>query len=390
MKIAIVVQRYGRNVIGGSETLARLLSEHLAKYFEIEVLTTCAKEHTTWENAFQPGTETYNSVVVRRFRNDAVRGENFDRLFGRLIFSKDSTTILDEIELQKIQGPYCPDLLNYIRVKSDEYDLFIFVTYLFFSTFFGLLTVPEKSILIPTAHNERSIYLDIFKTTFRIPKGMIFLSEGEQKFVHSQFRNTYIPYKTIGIGTDIIEGNNINFRKLYNINFPFVVYLGRIEEIKGVPKLIEFFLRYKDENPSDLKLVLIGEKSIYIPKHRDIVYLGTLTEFDRLNALKSAELLLQPSQYESFSLVLLESWSQSTPVLVNGYSDVLKGHCTQSNGGLYYTNYLEFAESMNLLMNDSQLRGKLGKNGYEYVKQKYSWDKIEQKYVNFIKEIGNL
>jgi len=388
MKIAIVVQRYGRDVVGGSETFARLLSEHLSKYFKVDVLTTCAKDHTTWRNVYQPGVEIFNGVTVRRFKNDTMRSQNFSELHGRLLFSKNSTTILDEFEFQKLQGPYSTDLLNYIKTRKNEYDIFIFVTYLFFTSFFGLLTVPEKSILIPTAHNEGTIYFDIFKAIFRSPKGIIFLSEEEKKLVHSLFKNEHIPHRVIGIGIEFVDGNEDVFRKLYNLNFPFIVYAGRIEEAKGILKLIEFFARYKDEYPSNLKLILIGQKSIHVPNHKDIIYLGMFAESDRLNAIKSAEILVQPSLYESFSLVLLEAWSQKIPVLVNGNSDVLRGHVVRSNGGLYYSSYLEFAECMNLLLSDLQLRNKLGENGYKYVKQNYSWVKIEQQYVDFVKTMG--
>jgi glycosyltransferase involved in cell wall biosynthesis len=326
---------------------------------------------------------------VRRFKVNQKRSKNFSELHARLLFSKETTTILDEFEFQKLQGPYSVDLLNYINIKRNEYDIFVFITYLFFTSFFGLLIVPEKSILIPTAHNEPTIYFDIFKTIFRIPKGIIFLTEEEKEFVHNLFHNEYVPYKVIGIGIDFIECDKTNVQKLFKLNFPFpyIVYAGRIEEAKNIPELIEFFLRYKKDNPSNLKLVLIGERSIHLPNHRDIIYLGNLSEGDRLSVISTAKILIQPSKYESFSLVLLEAWSQKVPVLVNGNCSVLKGHVLRSNGGLYYRDYLEFVEVLDLLIYDKELRDKLGENGYAYVKQNYSWEKIELQYVNFIQSL---
>ncbi len=54
-------------------------------------------------------------------------------------------------------------------------------------------------------------------------------------------------------------------------------------------------------------------------------------------------LVVNPSQYESLSFMVLEAWQAGVPVLVNGRSEVLVEHCLTSNGGLYYSGYDEFA-----------------------------------------------
>ncbi len=50
VKLAIVVQRYGRAINGGAELHARYLAEHLARHAEVEVLTTCASDYVSWRN----------------------------------------------------------------------------------------------------------------------------------------------------------------------------------------------------------------------------------------------------------------------------------------------------------------------------------------------------
>ena len=47
MKIGIVIQRYGAEVLGGSEHLCRLVAERLASQHDVEVLTTCARDYVT-------------------------------------------------------------------------------------------------------------------------------------------------------------------------------------------------------------------------------------------------------------------------------------------------------------------------------------------------------
>ena len=67
-KIALVNQRYGLEVNGGSEYYTRLIAERLAENYEVEILTTCALNYTTWENHYPEGVEKVNGIPVRRFR----------------------------------------------------------------------------------------------------------------------------------------------------------------------------------------------------------------------------------------------------------------------------------------------------------------------------------
>src|SRR5882724_9163689 len=67
-KVAFVVPRYGAEIVGGAETLARGFARHLPpEKFAVEVITTCARDHHTWRNALPPGDEQDGDVTVRRF-----------------------------------------------------------------------------------------------------------------------------------------------------------------------------------------------------------------------------------------------------------------------------------------------------------------------------------
>ena len=79
----------------------------------------------------------------------------------------------------------------------------------------------------------------------------------------------------------------------------------------------------------------MGKAVCNIPKHPDIIPLGFVSEEDKFSGLSDAISLVLPSQYESLSIAVLEAMALGVPVLVNGQCDVLKGHCTKSNGGLY-------------------------------------------------------
>ena len=55
MKIACVVHRFGADIAGGSEAHCRHVAERLALKHDVTVLTTCAKNHISWQNEYPPG-----------------------------------------------------------------------------------------------------------------------------------------------------------------------------------------------------------------------------------------------------------------------------------------------------------------------------------------------
>ena len=70
-RVAIVVQRYGKDVLGGSESLAADIAACISKAYDVEVLTTCAMEYETWANHFPEGVSTENGIKIRRFVVDS-------------------------------------------------------------------------------------------------------------------------------------------------------------------------------------------------------------------------------------------------------------------------------------------------------------------------------
>lgn len=389
LKLAFVVQRYGLEVNGGAEFHCRLLAEHLSSYYDVEIITTCAKDYVTWKNEYNEGKETVNNIIVRRFPVIFPRDGHIDIEFGKLserIF-RQYHSIEDEINWIKLQGPYSVKLLDFIKDKKDEYDYFIFFTYLYFPTVYGLHLVKDKAIFIPTAHNEPPIYLSIFESIFKTPKAIAYNTEEEKKFVNSKFKNNDIISDIIGVGIQKIENiDGSAFKQKYNIG-KFIIYVGRIDESKGCKELIEHFLRFKEDTKSDIKLVLVGKPVMKVPKHSDIIIPGFLSEQDKYNAIGASELLVSPSRYESLSMVIMEAWACNKAVLVNGNCDVLKGQCIKSNGGLYYENYDEFRECLNMLLYDQKLRDNMGENGRKYVDNNYDWNIIENKYIRLLENL---
>ena len=338
-KIGFVIQRYGLEVNGGSEMLCRSLAERMSKYYDVEVITTCAVNHSTWADEYPPGIQQINDVTVRRFPISFHRNsQTFNELRYSLFVARKNITIEREIEWMKQIGPYSQSLLLYLEQNKISYDLFVFFTYLYSTTYFGLPLVKEKALLLPTAHDEEYIYLSVFDDLFRAPKGFIFLAPEEKQLVHKVFKNDNLPNVVTGIGIDppLKTPRPEDFKKKYNLSKPYILYLGRIEPGKGSEMLFTFFLRYKQNPMRNIQLVLAGKTLIDIPSHPDIRHLGFVSEEDKYNAIAGAELLVNSSLFESLSIVIMEAWSLGIPVLVNGRSTVMVGQCTRSNGGLWY------------------------------------------------------
>jgi len=375
-------------VNGGAELLTRLIAEHLSRHCDIEVITTCAIDYITWKDEYSPGEDNINGIKVYRFPVDSPRDISKFGEFGNRVFGKAHSTE-DELQWMKLQGPYSTELLSFIENNKNKYDIFIFVTYLYCTTFFGLPLVKDKAILVPTAHDEPPIYFSIFESLFKLPKAIIFNSAEEKKFVESKFNTRDIPNDIIGIGIDVPDKiDPDDFKTKYKVD-KFIIYVGRIDDHKGCPELFEYFIHFKKETQSEIKLVLLGKHVMKVPEHPDILSLGFVSEQDKFNGIKASQLLVMPSKYESFSIVIMEAWFCNKAVLVNGDCEVLKGHVAKSNGGLWYQNYDEFKECLSMMLSNEKRLSGMGRNGKKYAEESYNWNKVEEKYLRLLNSFNS-
>ena len=387
-KILFVVQRYGLEVNGGSEAYCRQIAEKLSSIYDVSVLTTCAEDYVTWENKYQEGIEKINDITVIRKKVVEPRTQKkFSKATDIINFDKEN--LLSGIEWQKAQGPYSLELLNYLSNHKEEYDVIIYMTYLYFTTYFGIQIAPEKSILIPTAHDEPPIYFGIFNSIFHLPRCILYLTNSEKNFVTKKFHNNYVNSDIVGVGIDIEKDvENINLKDRFHIEDEYLIYLGRIDESKGCKNMIDYFLEYKAKYNNNLKLALAGKTAMNIPVNNDILNLGFVSEIEKINLLKNSKALILPSEFESLSLSTLEAMYFGIPVLVNGKCDVLKDHAILSKAGLYYMNKLEFIESLAYIDENPEIMKKMGENGVLYVEKNYRWDVVIEKYKNAIEKVG--
>ena len=431
MRIAFVVQRYGGEVLGGSEQLCRLVAERVAATHDVEVLTTCARDYITWSNEYPEGADRIRGVTVRRFASARTRDIEAFNKYSEWIYNN-AHSRSDEMDWLKQQGPWCPALIEYLRRHQQQYDVLIFFTYLYATTVLGLEVAPSRSILVSTAHDEPAIRLDIFKQVFSSPAALCYLTESERRFVHEQFPDRPLLEEVIGVGVDLPQSNPYPrmpsmppeeteesvtandgdtsvtpdedsttrgfpshllsrgsvFRRRHRLYGPIALYGGRIDPGKGCEELIQYFSEYVNEG-GDATLALMGVKLMSLPEEPFIRFAGLLSDRERLQALEAATVVACPSPHESLSLLALEALSVGTPILANARSAVLVEHCVRSNGGLYYGDRDEFVECLKLLIGDDRLRAAMGRNGREYVRRNYRWDVVLGKYERIFAKIRN-
>ena len=385
MKIAIVVMRYGEDIVGGAEYHARMIAEHLKQFYDIDILTTCAKSYHTWTNDYPEKIETQDNIRILRFKNSKIRDVNKVLAIEEKIFYNHHTKN-DELDWINENGPKCPGLIQYIKDHYNEYQNFIFFTFRYYTSYFGIQAARGKAFLVPEAEDDPALKLSTTQELFQSVEGVFYNVPEERALILNrvQFNEKEKKWAIIGCGIPIPEKRTDE--KTENLK-PYILYLGRIEGSKGCYQLFNYYLRLLKENSSLPDLVLAGSESIPIPKHKKIRYIGFVTENEKEPLLSNAELLIMPSPYESLSLVTLEAMAGGVPVLVNGDCDVLKGHCIRSNAGLWYQNYEEFKECILYLLYETRIRKKMCSMGIRYIQNNYSWESVEKKYLNIIKII---
>ena len=390
--IAFVIPWFGENIPGGAEMLVRGITTHLNEAgVDVEILTTCVKEFVSdWnENYYKEGPDVVLGVKVRRFKVKPRNTEKFGVVNLKLMRNEKISPEEEEIFCREMVNS--TDLYKYIEENKDNYEFFVFIPYMFGTTYYGCQVCPEKSILIPCFHDESYAYLECFKKAFSKVAGMIFNAKPELELTEAIYDVKEMNKIVLGVGLDTdLEYDAKRFREKYQLDAPFILYAGRKDEGKNVHTLLRYFAEYKSRHNTDMKIVLIGGGEIAIPKaiKDDVIDLGFVDRQDKYDACAAATLLCQPSHNESFSLVIMESWLCGRPVIVSGACAVTKQFAIDTNGGLYFDNYFEFEGAVNYIVQNEEVAIQMGKNGCKYVKEHFAWDVIVENCVTFFENVA--
>lgn len=391
MKLAFVTPWYGEKIPGGAEMELRGIANHLAQAgHEVEILTTCIKEFLSdWsEDYYAPGSEKIGDVLVKRFRVRPRDTKLFDAINYKYIYEERLNP--DEEYIYLRENVNSVQLYQYIKNHLSDYDAFIFIPYMFGTTYYGILQCHEKAILIPCFHDESYIYNKNYKNAFEKLKGIIYHAEPEKLLANRVFDLSNVKQGVLGEGVETDFSYDADrFRNKYNIHDDFILYAGRKEVGKQVDMLLDYFNEYKYHHNTDLKCILIGGGQIDIPKEvKDyVIDLGFVDAQDKYDAYAAALCTCQPSSHESFSLVIMESWLCERPVMVNANCEVTKDFAMKSNAGLWFGEYRDFEGIVNYYLEHKDEALEMGKRGRDFVLNNFSWNTIVKKYTDFISDV---
>ncbi len=377
-RLGFVPARYGDGVVGGAETVLRELARGLAaRGWDVDLLTTCARDHFTWVNEFPAGVEEVDGVTVRRFpavvstpRAERAALDAAIVAGARLPLAEQHRWMNDDVRV--------PELFHYLLDEAEHYRALVFAPYLFWPAFACGQVAPERTILMPCLHDEPEAYLEIYHPLFAGSRGIWFLSEPERQLAERIFPQL-APHEVVGSGLHVPEGYDPEgFRRRHGIEGRFVLYAGRRERGKNWEGLLAGFARAVEQGVDAFSLVTMGHGEVRPPASiaDRVVDLGFVPDDERDDAFAAADVYLQPSAYESFSRTIMEAWLAGTPVIANAASAVNRWHCERSGAGLVYDDDFELTECLRFVAEAPAAAAELGAHGRDYVLEHATWPPV--------------
>ncbi len=373
--LRIVVPRFGEPVVGGAESAMRRLGQALsARGWTIQVWTTTALDEATWSSGFAPGVDRDGDMEVRRFPTVLRRRP---RLFAQL--SRAAYHLPRHLRAEHLwsiaQGPYSPALVRALA-RADPMPT-LFSPYLFHPTLFGLPAAPHPRILVPAAHDEPALQLEVVRHAMLAADALWFHSPEEGELVarvHPQ--TTALPSECGVVGIDVPQDVDSHaFAARHGIAGPYLYHGGRAAGGKGLETLLEAAALLRATHPT-MTLVLSGEAG----EGREAPWLRNvdrLSEDERREAIAGSVAVVAPGSLESLSLLALEAWALGRPCLLNAASPVLAGHAGRSGGGLTFTDARDLAAGAARVIDNPEEANAMGAAGRAYVAATYRWELAE-------------
>jgi glycosyltransferase involved in cell wall biosynthesis len=371
----IVTPWYPPHAGGGAELLAQRMARLLLDAgHDVTVLTTCVREfRSDWNvNHDPPGEALVGGIRVRRFPADRRDWRLFDQVNLRLMRGETITTAEEAVYVEENVRSRA---LEAFIADQPAGARFIFLPYMFGTTYWGAQIRPDDSFIAPCLHDEVYARLAVFRPVLRAVRGLLCLSAAERDLAARLYGLPPDRLHVVGAAVDLgVSGDADRFRTRYGLAEPFLIYVGRKDAGKNLAWLCDAFARYVARANGELRLVLVGPGDWSTPPglRGCAIDLGFLPEQDKYDAYAAALATCQPSRHESFSYVLMESWLCGTPVLVHAACAVTVEHCRAANGGLWCADAAEFAACVDWLRANERLARQIGRQGSAYVRATFA------------------
>ncbi|MGQ9549208.1 MAG: glycosyltransferase family 4 protein [Roseiflexus sp.] len=382
--ITIVVPWFGPDTAGGAETQARQLAAALRDLdVPVEVWSTDGRDSFSPPVPhYRTGADVVDGVPVQRFPITPPRPAPHEAYIPpavRRVGLPAAWNSFPEHERRLLASLVSSDaLLDAIAAERNR-RRFLFIPYPFPTTFWGTVLAGDRGYLLPCLHDEPYARYSTYCWMFRHTRRVLANSPAERALALRLYNLPPEHVVTAGEGIDLTpRGDGVAFRRRYGLRGPVLRYAGRRDASKNFPLLLMYLREYWARRGTPLTLVLTGRDPVEIPAPlRAIVLdLGDVAIQERHNAYAAADVFIQPSTYESFSIVLMESWLQGAPALVNARCDVTREAVAASGGGLSFDDFAAFAAALDLLLENRALRRALGARGRAWVLENCRWNDV--------------
>ena len=169
-----------------------------------------------------------------------------------------------------------------------------------------------------------------------------------------------------------------------------ILFIGSLASHKRVDLLIKSFNSIIDKE--GFNLTIAGQQTLFYPQIKNLVNSLPLKTKSKINfifnfpqsqlttLIDNCDVLVLPSIQESFGLVIIEAWARQKPVICTNIPS-LSELVTKSNGGLLFKidNQQDLTKKIEFIFNHPKKAQEMGQNGYKYVKNNYTWNKVGQK-----------
>lgn len=229
--------------------------------------------------------------------------------------------------------------------------------------------------------------------------GVILVADNERSHFSKHIQAKSI--RTIPNGIDPREFNDADdtaFRKRFNLpsDSPLILYMGRLNAIKGPDILLDAFIRSIDKL-EDYHLVFAGPDGGMHPElqktandariDKRIHFIGYVGGAQKSQAYHAASFLVIPSRQEAMSIVALEAGAAGTPVLLTdacGFDDVAR----IGGGKVVKATIRDVAQGLKDMVTAPERLADMGKNLQHYVVRQFSWNEVVQQHLNYFGELS--
>jgi glycosyltransferase involved in cell wall biosynthesis len=400
-KIGIITPWFG-SFAGGAERLARGVALELNKRgITTIVFTTCSLSpyDSWWQDHHKPGVDEVEGIRTLRFATGKVR-EPYDAVISKITRGKSLSPSDQENFFD--YGINSPDLVQALgEYVNDKYEL-IALPYFHGLTHSVVNEYPNQISLIPCFHDEAQFYWPATERLLNNSKHIFFNAHEEKQLTIKHYGRRVgrrvVEGVVTGVGIELPSTNGAEANGTIQEGLDpttrtsqegwlapadrYFVYAGRKEKGKNVHVLGEWFVEYARQHGGNTKLVFIGggDESL-VPSSEHCVDLGFVSEATKLDVIKNSMGVINLSENESFSIVIMEAWLCGVPSVVSAKCAVTRSHVSRCNGGLFVSDRDEFCQALKHLEDNEPIRRRLAANGQQYLMREFSFDTVLSRYL---------